>query len=84
MYSSALSQPSLEKTGEPETGAGPDGGSQPEIHSIGDTSTTSQTLPVVPLTTETTDTLAQAERYASQNKAIMLIAAGLAGCCTRV
>lgn len=62
MYSSALSQPSLEKTGEPETGAGPDGGSQPEIHSIGDTSTTSQTLPVVPLTTETTDTLAQAER----------------------
>uniref|UniRef100_A0A8B9E5S1 Next to BRCA1 gene 1 protein n=1 Tax=Anser cygnoides TaxID=8845 RepID=A0A8B9E5S1_ANSCY len=59
MYSSALSQPSLEKTGEPETGAGPDGGSQPEIHSIGDTSTTSQTLPVVPLTTEATDTLAQ-------------------------
>ncbi|NWZ28782.1 NBR1 protein, partial [Asarcornis scutulata] len=62
MYSSALSQPSLEKTGETETGAGQDGGSQPEMHSVGDTSTTSQTLPVVPLTPETTDTLPQTER----------------------
>ncbi|KAI6072620.1 Next to BRCA1 gene 1 protein isoform X2 [Aix galericulata] len=62
MYSSALSQPSLEKTGETETGAAPDGGSQPEIHSISDTSTTSQMLPVVPLNPETTDTLPQTER----------------------
>lgn len=68
MYSSALSQPSLEKAGETETGAVPDGGSQTEIHSIGDTSRTSQMLPVVPLTPETTDTLPQTERYALRTK----------------
>lgn len=68
MYSSALSQPSLEKTGETETGAGQDGGSQPEIHSVGDTLTTPQTLPVVPLTPETTDTLPQTERYVLRTK----------------
>ncbi|NXK49296.1 NBR1 protein, partial [Chauna torquata] len=63
MYSSALSQPSLEKTGEPETGAGnPEGGSQPRMHSISDILTTSQTLAVVPLTPETMDTLPQTER----------------------
>ncbi|KFZ46910.1 Next to BRCA1 1, partial [Antrostomus carolinensis] len=63
MYSSALSQPSLEKTGEPETGAeNPEEGSQPEIHSVSDILTTSQTLAVVPLTPETADTLPQTQR----------------------
>lgn len=66
MYSSALSQPSLEKTGEPETGAeNPEEGSQPQIHSVSDILTTSQTLTVVPLTPEIADTLPQAQRYAS-------------------
>lgn len=66
MYSSALSQPSLEKTGEPETGAeNPEEGSQPQIHSVSDILTTSQTLAVVPLTPEIADTLPQAQRYAS-------------------
>ncbi|XP_061873213.1 next to BRCA1 gene 1 protein isoform X3 [Colius striatus] len=63
MYSSALSQPSLEKTGEPETGAGnPEGGSQPQICSISDILTASQTLAVEPLTPEVVDTTPQAQR----------------------
>ncbi|NXX17111.1 NBR1 protein, partial [Podargus strigoides] len=63
MYSSALSQPSLEKMGEPETGAeNPEGGSQPQIHSVNDILTTSQTLAVVPLTPETVDTSPQTQR----------------------
>ncbi|NWQ94624.1 NBR1 protein, partial [Burhinus bistriatus] len=63
MYSSALSQPSLEKTGEPETAAGsPEGGSQLQIHSVSDILTTSQTLAVVPLTPELADTLPQTQR----------------------
>ncbi|NXO03367.1 NBR1 protein, partial [Rhinopomastus cyanomelas] len=63
MYSSALSQPSLEKTGEPETGAGDlEGGSQPEAHSVSDTLTTSQTLAAVPLIPETVDTSPEAQR----------------------
>ncbi|NXH11937.1 NBR1 protein, partial [Bucco capensis] len=63
MYSSALSQPSLEKTGEPETGAEtPEGTSQPQVHSISDTLTASQVLAVVPLTPETADTLPQTQR----------------------
>ncbi|NXA28734.1 NBR1 protein, partial [Ibidorhyncha struthersii] len=63
MYSSALSQPSLEKTGEPETGAeNSGGGSQPQIHSVSDILTTSQTLAVVPLTPETADALPQTQR----------------------
>ncbi|XP_075299479.1 next to BRCA1 gene 1 protein isoform X1 [Opisthocomus hoazin] len=63
MYSSALSQPSLEKTGEPETEAeNAGGGSQPQIHSISDILTTSQTLAVVPLTPEIADTLPQTQR----------------------
>ncbi|NXL11462.1 NBR1 protein, partial [Mesembrinibis cayennensis] len=62
MYSSALSQPSLDKTGEPETGAeNPEGGSQPQI-SVSDILTTSQTLAVVPLAPEPVDTLPQAQR----------------------
>ncbi|NXW23029.1 NBR1 protein, partial [Circaetus pectoralis] len=61
MYSSALSQPSLEKRGEPETGAeNPEGGSQLQIHSVSDTLTTSQTLAIVPL--EIADTLPQTQR----------------------
>ncbi|KFQ43727.1 Next to BRCA1 1, partial [Nestor notabilis] len=63
MYSSALSQPSLEMTGEPQTGAeNPEGGSQPQIHSVSDMVTTSQTLVVEPLTPEVTDTLTQTQR----------------------
>ncbi|XP_063210412.1 next to BRCA1 gene 1 protein isoform X5 [Chroicocephalus ridibundus] len=63
MYSSALSQPSLEKTGEPETGAAnAEGGSQPQTHSVSDILSTSQTLPVVPLTPEAADTLPQTQR----------------------
>ncbi|KAF1578295.1 UNVERIFIED_CONTAM: hypothetical protein FQV16_0014095, partial [Eudyptes robustus] len=63
MYSSALSQPSLEKTREPETGAeSPEGGSQTQIHSVSDILTTSQTLAVVPLTPEIADTLPQTQR----------------------
>lgn len=66
MYSSALSQPSLEKTGEPETAAAnAEGGSQPQIHSVSDILSTSQTLPVVPLTPEAADTLPQTQRYAA-------------------
>ncbi|KAM8795374.1 next to BRCA1 gene 1 protein [Eudromia elegans] len=55
MYSSALSQPSLEKTGEPQTKAEiPKGGSQPQIHSVSDPLTASETLAEVP--PETADT----------------------------
>uniref|UniRef100_A0A663MI12 Next to BRCA1 gene 1 protein n=1 Tax=Athene cunicularia TaxID=194338 RepID=A0A663MI12_ATHCN len=65
MYSSALSQPSLEKAGEPETGTeNPKGGSQSEIQRVSDTLTTSQTLAVVPLTPEAADTSPQTQRYA--------------------
>ncbi|NXR01354.1 NBR1 protein, partial [Sagittarius serpentarius] len=56
MYSSALSQPSLEKRGEPETGAENPGGG------VRDALTTSQTLAVVPLTPEIVDTLPQKQR----------------------
>ncbi|NXM60251.1 NBR1 protein, partial [Illadopsis cleaveri] len=66
MYSSALSQPGLEKTGEPETVAEtPEGGSQPQIQRISDTLTTSQTLPAVPVTPATVDSLPQAQRNPS-------------------
>ncbi|NXY76857.1 NBR1 protein, partial [Glareola pratincola] len=66
MYSSALSQPSLEKTGEPETGAeNAEGESQPQIHSASDILSTSQTLAVVPLTPEAADTLPQTQRNLS-------------------
>ncbi|KAK2536124.1 Nbr1 [Columba guinea] len=63
LYSSALSQPSLEKTGEPETGAeDPEGASQPQICSVSEILTTSQTLAVVPLTPEVVDTSPQTQR----------------------
>ncbi|NXG53377.1 NBR1 protein, partial [Psilopogon haemacephalus] len=63
MYSSALSQPSLEKTGEPETrGETPEQGNQPQNHSISDTLITAQALAVVPLAPETADTLPQVQR----------------------
>ncbi|NWT30592.1 NBR1 protein, partial [Cardinalis cardinalis] len=66
MYSSALSQPGLEKTGEPETVAEiPEGGSQPQIQRVSDTLTTSQTLTAVPLTPATVDSLPQAQRNLS-------------------
>lgn len=63
LYSSALSQPSLEKTGEPETGAeDPEGASQPQVCSVSEILTTSQTLAVVPLTPEVVDTSPQTQR----------------------
>ncbi|NWS48255.1 NBR1 protein, partial [Probosciger aterrimus] len=63
MYSSALSQPSLEKTGEPETGAeNPEGRSQPQIPSVADMLTASQTLAAEPLTPEVAGTLTQTQR----------------------
>ncbi|XP_030919966.1 next to BRCA1 gene 1 protein isoform X3 [Geospiza fortis] len=66
MYSSALSQPGLEKTGEPETvGENPEGGSQPQIQRVSDTLTTAQTLAAVPLTPATVDSLPQAQRNLS-------------------
>uniref|UniRef100_A0A8C3KBE1 Next to BRCA1 gene 1 protein n=1 Tax=Calidris pygmaea TaxID=425635 RepID=A0A8C3KBE1_9CHAR len=62
MYSSALSQPSLEKAGEPERGAeNPEGGSQPHTHSVSDILSMSQTLAVVPLTPEIADTVPQTQ-----------------------
>uniref|UniRef100_A0A8C0EDR6 Next to BRCA1 gene 1 protein n=1 Tax=Bubo bubo TaxID=30461 RepID=A0A8C0EDR6_BUBBB len=80
MYSSALSHPSLEKTGEPETGPGnPEGGSPSQIQRVSDILTTSQTLAVVPLTPETADTLPQAQRYAAWAGAKWLC-----WCCCRV
>uniref|UniRef100_A0A8C3R0J7 Next to BRCA1 gene 1 protein n=1 Tax=Cyanoderma ruficeps TaxID=181631 RepID=A0A8C3R0J7_9PASS len=66
MYSSALSQPGSEKAGEPETVAeNPEGGSQAQIQRISDTLTTSQTLPALPLTPVTEDSLPQAQRNLS-------------------
>ncbi|NXQ25912.1 NBR1 protein, partial [Alaudala cheleensis] len=66
MYSSALSQPGLEKTGEPEKGAeNPEGGSQPQTQRVSDTLPASQTLPAVPLTPATVDSLPQAQRNLS-------------------
>ncbi|XP_038019129.1 next to BRCA1 gene 1 protein isoform X3 [Motacilla alba alba] len=66
MYSSALSQPGLEKAGEPETGAeNPEGGSQPQIQRDTDTLTTSQALAAVPLTPAPVDSPPQAQRNLS-------------------
>ncbi|NXB53766.1 NBR1 protein, partial [Leucopsar rothschildi] len=66
MYSSALSQPGVEKAGEPETVAeNAEGGSQPQIQRVSDTLTTSQTLAAAPITPETVDTLPQAQRNLS-------------------
>ncbi|NXR99650.1 NBR1 protein, partial [Oxylabes madagascariensis] len=66
MYSSALSQPGLEKAGEPETVAeNPEEGSQPQTQRISDALTTSQTLPAVPLTPATVDSSPQAQRNLS-------------------
>ncbi|NWZ87834.1 NBR1 protein, partial [Poecile atricapillus] len=66
MYSSALSQPGLEKAGEPETVAeNTEGGSQPQIQRVTDTLTTSPTLAAGPLTPATVDSLPQAQRNLS-------------------
>ncbi|NWS82687.1 NBR1 protein, partial [Toxostoma redivivum] len=60
MYSSALSQPGVEKTGEPETAAeSPERGSQPQIPRVSDT------LAAVPITPATVDSLPQAQRNLS-------------------
>ncbi|KAF4787450.1 Next to BRCA1 protein 1 protein [Turdus rufiventris] len=66
MYSSALSQPGVDKTGEPETAAeNPEGGSEPQTQRVSDTLTTSQTLAAVPLTPVTVDSSPQAQRNLS-------------------
>ncbi|NXN89724.1 NBR1 protein, partial [Bombycilla garrulus] len=66
MYSSALSQPGAEKTGEPESAAeSPEGGSQPQMQRVSDTLTASQTLAAVPLTPETVDSSPLAQRNLS-------------------
>ncbi|XP_074414086.1 next to BRCA1 gene 1 protein isoform X3 [Zonotrichia albicollis] len=66
MYSSALSQPGLEKTGEPETAAEiPEGGNQAQIQRVSDPLTASQTLAAVPLTPAAVDSLPQAQRNLS-------------------
>ncbi|NXP67126.1 NBR1 protein, partial [Chloropsis cyanopogon] len=66
MYSSALSQPGLEKTGEPETVAEtPEGARQPQIQRVSDTLTASQTLAAEPLTPATVDSLPEAQRNLS-------------------
>lgn len=66
MYSSALSQPGLEKTGEPETVAeNPEGESQPQIQRVSDTVTASQMLAAVPSTPADVDSLPQAQRNLS-------------------
>ncbi|NWX64438.1 NBR1 protein, partial [Promerops cafer] len=66
MYSSALSQPGLEKTGEAETVAeNPEGGSQPQIQRVSDTLPTSQPLAAVPVIPVTVDSLPQAQRNLS-------------------
>ncbi|NXM03656.1 NBR1 protein, partial [Tyrannus savana] len=63
MYSSALSQPSLEKAGEPETGAeSPEVGSQAQPPRVSGVLSAPQTLPAAPLTPETVDTSAQTPR----------------------
>ncbi|NWI89304.1 NBR1 protein, partial [Pitta sordida] len=59
MYSSALSQPSLEKAGEPEA-ENPEGGGQPQVHR--DSDTLSQTGAAVPSTPATVDTFPQPQR----------------------
>ncbi|KAJ7421115.1 NBR1, autophagy cargo receptor [Willisornis vidua] len=54
MYSSALSQPSLEKTGEAETGAeSPEGGSQAQTPRILSPSLTPAAVPLTPVTADT-------------------------------
>lgn len=75
MYSSALSQPGLERgaEGEPGVEAGqepveagkrpPGGENQPQGHSINDILTTSQTLDTVPLTPEVVGPPPQLPRY---------------------
>ncbi|XP_054505518.2 next to BRCA1 gene 1 protein isoform X1 [Agelaius phoeniceus] len=66
MYSSALSQPGLEKTGEPETAAEKAGGGrQPQVQEVSETLTASQTLAAVPLTPATVDSPPQAQRSLS-------------------
>ncbi|XP_074835476.1 next to BRCA1 gene 1 protein isoform X2 [Carettochelys insculpta] len=63
MYSSALSQPSLERTVETEREAVIPAESQAHIHNINDILTTSQTLEAVPLTPEIVGTPPQLQRY---------------------
>ncbi|CAM5129150.1 unnamed protein product [Natator depressus] len=66
MYSSALSQPSLERATDAEMEMViPEGESQPQVHNINDILTTSQTLDAVPLTPEIVGTLPQLQRNPS-------------------
>nr|XP_042699952.1 next to BRCA1 gene 1 protein isoform X5 [Chrysemys picta bellii] len=66
MYSSALSQPSLERALDTEMEMViPEGESQPQVHNINDILTTSQTLDAVPLTPEIVSTLPPPQRNPS-------------------
>uniref|UniRef100_A0A8C4VSS0 Next to BRCA1 gene 1 protein n=1 Tax=Gopherus evgoodei TaxID=1825980 RepID=A0A8C4VSS0_9SAUR len=66
MYSSALSQPSLERAIDTDMEMViPEGESQPQVHNINDILTTSQTLAAVPLTPEIISTLPQPQRNPS-------------------
>ncbi|XP_039372312.1 next to BRCA1 gene 1 protein isoform X7 [Mauremys reevesii] len=66
MYSSALSQPSLERAIDTDMEMViPEGESQPQVHNINDILTTSQTLDAVLLTPEIVSTLPQPQRNPS-------------------
>ncbi|XP_044855510.1 next to BRCA1 gene 1 protein isoform X8 [Mauremys mutica] len=66
MYSSALSQPSLERAMDTDMEMViPEGESQPRVHNINDILTTSQTLDAVLLTPEIVSTLPQPQRNPS-------------------
>uniref|UniRef100_A0A7M4ELZ2 Next to BRCA1 gene 1 protein n=1 Tax=Crocodylus porosus TaxID=8502 RepID=A0A7M4ELZ2_CROPO len=68
MYSSALSQPSMEKALETDMEVlVPEGEGQLQVQNINDILTTSQTLDTVPLTPEVVGTVPQQQRYEGRN-----------------
>lgn len=72
MYSSALSQPSMEKALEIDMEVlVPEGEGQPQVQNINDILTTSQTLDTVPLTPEVVSTVPQQQRYGGRNLSVM-------------
>ncbi|XP_067397520.1 next to BRCA1 gene 1 protein isoform X2 [Emydura macquarii macquarii] len=68
LYSSALSQPSLERVGETEMEVViPEGENQPQVHDLNNIVTTSQPLDAVPLTPELVGSLPQPQRNPSSS-----------------